>query len=78
MNQLQYRNELVLRLQPLHRLLDAFMSRIASPVLTDRLIVELAFYVEFEGDSSYNGASPALQPRENSSDNAYAGFLFRY
>jgi hypothetical protein len=39
--------------------------------------VEQTFYVEFEGNLAYNGASPALQPRENSSYNAYGGFLFR-
>ena len=32
--------------------------------------VEQTFYVEFEGNLAYNGASPALQPRENSSYNA--------
>jgi hypothetical protein len=78
MIQLQYRNVPVLGLRLLHRLLDAFISRIASPVMTDRLIVEPAFYIEFEGNLAYNGASPALQPRENSSYNAYAGLLLRY
>src|SRR6516225_1784252 len=58
MNQLQYRNELVLRLQPLHRLLDAFMSRIASPILTDRLIAEPALYVGFPAGSTFLSRDP--------------------
>jgi hypothetical protein len=54
-----------------------FVSRVTCPARINRLIAEPAFCVEFEGDSAYNRASPALQPRENSSYDAYGGFLFR-
>src|SRR6516165_6175185 len=66
MNQLQYRNVPVLGLQLLHRLLNVFMSRIASPVLTDRLIVEPAFYVHFRAVSTDKSPRFGPDPPKNS------------